>query len=70
MATKTQLPSIDSIESLGNGTVLIVANDERTAKQLLKRNPYASVQRSSADDRIALVYAAEQCNLLNSIKRA
>lgn len=43
---------------------------EATAKKLLKRNPRARVVKGSAeDDRFAVIYAVNDCNLINGVKR-
>ena len=60
---------IETIESLGNGTIMFIC-DEVTAKNLLRRNPRASVTKGNEhDDRYAVVYREEDCNLLMAVRR-
>ena len=60
---------IESIKTLNNETVLVIIDDEETAKGSLKKNPRAAVNKSE-DERYGLVYRAVDCNLMNAIKRA
>ena len=59
---------IESIEMLSNDSVLVITDDQDTAKQLLKKNPRAQVQQSE-DERFGLVYSLSEINLMNAIKR-
>ena len=53
-----------------NDTVMFIT-DELTAKKLLKRNPRAMVVKGRVEDeRFALVYHINDCNLINGVKRA
>jgi hypothetical protein len=67
MATKAL--DIESIENLGNGTVLVICRDEASAKVLLNKNPRAAVQRGS-DEAIGLVYHEEDIRWSGAIGRA
>ena len=52
-----------------NDTVMFIT-DELTAKKLLKRNPRAKVIKGQNDDeRFALVYHINDCNLMNGVKK-
>jgi hypothetical protein len=64
--------SVDTIEYLNDDTIMVVCNDEPSAKAFIKRNPRCSVIRdeNNGDDRIALVYKTDDCNLLNAVRRA
>jgi hypothetical protein len=64
--------SVDTIERIDDDTIMIVVFDEASARQYLKRNPRCSVIRDehNGDDRIALVYKSDDCNLLNAVRRA
>jgi hypothetical protein len=64
--------AVDTIEYLNDGNIMVVCNDELTARQYLKRNPRCSVIRDehNGDDRIALIYKSDDCNLLNAVRRA
>lgn len=60
---------IESIDYLNTDTILVVVEDEHAAKQCLKRNPRAQVQKAE-DDRYGLVYRVDDINLINAIRRA
>ena len=62
--------SITSIEMIKDDVVLVVCANERTARDVLKKNPRAQVQRSDHDDAIGLLYNIESTNLIGAIKRA
>jgi hypothetical protein len=66
--TKATL-DIDSIENLGNGTVLVVCRDEASAKTLLKKNPRAAIQRGD-DSIVGLVYDLADIRWSGAIGRA
>lgn len=68
----TSTISVDTIEYLHDGNIMVVCNDELTAKQYIKRNPRCSVVRDehNGDDRIALIYKSDDCSLLNAVRRA
>ena len=70
--TALSLMEFETIENLNNDHIMNVVNDEQTAKKYLKRNPRAQVIRSQGidDDRITLVYKADEVNIFNIIKRA
>ena len=50
---------------------MFIINDEKTAKQVLKKNPRCQVQQHTDGDvqRYALIYKTTECNLLNAVKR-
>ena len=60
--------TIESIEFINDDQVLVICDDEDTAKRLIKRNPIATVE-SSEDGRFGLVYNAEDTNLLLAIRK-
>jgi hypothetical protein len=65
--------AIDTIEALPDGNIMIVACDELSAKQLIKRNPRCQIVRDehcSGDERIAVIYGGADINWLGLIKRA
>ena len=61
---------INSIEQLNTDTILLIIEDEKTAKQFLKKNPRADVTKAEDDGRYGLVYNIKDINMLNAIKRA
>ena len=61
---------INSIEQLNTDTILLIIEDEKTAKQCLKKNPRADVTKAEDDGRYGLVYNIKDINMLNAIKRA
>ena len=60
--------NIETIEMLTDDTVLVICEDEDTAKTLLKRNPRATVE-SSEDGRYGLVYNIDDTNLMLAIRK-
>ena len=63
--------SVDSIELLPDHTVMIVCDDQSVAKQFLKRNPRCRVVHGEdGDERVALVYSADDYTPLHVVKRA
>jgi hypothetical protein len=65
-------PSVDTIEQLHNDTIMIVCNDEDSAKAYIRRNPRCQVIRdeNNGDARLALIYKEADINMLNVVKRA
>ena len=71
MARTTQPPfQITSIEFIRDDVVLVVCANERTARDVLKKNPAAQVQRSEHDDAIGLLFNDANINMLGAIKRS
>ena len=67
--SKTKEVTISSVELLDD-TIMFIAENEYSAKALLKRNPRAQVQKGNEDDeRFALIYKVTDCNLINAVKR-
>ena len=59
---------ITKVEQLTDESIIIICNDEKTARQCIKRNPSCAVQHGD-DEKVALVYNINQINLINCIKR-
>ena len=62
---------IESIEQVTEEAVIVIVNDEQTAKDVLKKNARCQVEKQTDgdEDRYALIYNIKDCNLLNAIKR-
>ena len=65
---KSQEVMIESIETIGDNIMFIC--DQHTAKNLIRRNPRASVTKGNEEDDIyAVVYKKEDCNLLMAVRK-
>ena len=60
---------IETIEAIDENNIMFIC-DAHTAKNLLRRNPKASVTKGNEiDDRYAVVYRKEDCNLLMAVRK-
>ncbi len=59
---------IESIEIIGDNVMFITTED--IAKRLLKRNPRASITKGNKEnDRYAVIYSINECNLLMAVRK-